>query len=279
MADHAWLRWHGLSLLLACSLIGCAKETTNPPQSAAARAYDQLASAIRSCASAHARCDEDDGGSTCTRSFTSCRESAGRESERALAEELGACLEISQHCTREAEGAGDAGEPERCRGGLRECIGESRLARGSSMHGAASPDSEAPTYQCFGELRECVTNDATPQACGAAARDCVIRAVGNPEPREPREPAGPADAGRSDAGKPAGADAATPRAGTAAPLPEAGRSSEPPSAGADAEPRADGGVAEPGTRPECMARHEACLAQGGKPMQCAHELRKCGKAR
>jgi hypothetical protein len=282
MADSAWVKQGGPIRVLAwgtCCLLACAQETT-PPQSAVSRAYDQLASAVASCATALGSCDEDDAGasekSSCTEAFLACRTSAGREAERALVEALDECLADSQRCEREAEESGDAGEPENCSVKLRVCIGDSRLRSKSGAHAAASPDPQAPTYQCFGELRECVESDEAPQACSAGARECVIRAVGSPDASsQPPRPA--PDAGPRDSGQPAdsGRDAQPPaRAGAPAPptpMPEAGRGAMPPVPA--------GGGAKPGETVECMASYDACIAEGKKPMQCERDLRKCGKGR
>ena len=247
------------------------------PQSAVARNFDELAGAVASCAETQRDCYGDDAGpntaQACGAEFTQCRTEAGKSVEDNLVDEISDCQEHANDCR--ADAATDAMES-RCGQALRECIGEARSDSRDSRGDGGSPNPNAPTYQCFGQLRECVTDAAAPQTCAAEARACVIAAIGDPPAiRRPRV-VPPSDAGvldpqsGSNAKGPAGAGGAAGARGTAG----AGGSAGAPRAGS-------GGAAAAGSGAEtarmCTAEHAACLMRGEKPMTCAKDQRKCMK--
>jgi len=253
-------------LILGCALplAGCGAGDLTAAQTEVGRNFDALASAVAGCADALHECgDEDDAGKAenakCRDEFLECRAGAGKSAETELAEAIGSCKEQLDTCESDA-GAKD------CAQTLRGCIGEAR-AQAKATSDAAAPNSHAPTYQCFGQLRECVASSSEPRECAAEARACVIAAVGDPpgdrRPSGMQPPAagsgGKGEAGRGEAGK-GGAGAG-------------GAAGSRPMAGAGA-----GGSMQPPAEPaECMAQHDACLMAGEDPKKCAREPRMCGE--
>jgi hypothetical protein len=255
-------------IMLACALAlaGCAAEEVTPPQTDVGRNFDALASAVAACAETLRTCgDEEDAGKAesakCRDEFVECRGRAGKPAETELAEAIGSCKEQHGKCQN------DAGESE-CAQALRDCIGEAR-SQAKDSSDAAAPNSHAPTYQCFGQLRECVTSSSEPRECAAQARACVIAAVGDPpEVRRPNagQPAAAGSGGRGEAGK------GSAGAGTGA----GGAAGSRATAGAGAGGSA--GSKPPPVEPtDCMKQHAACLMSGEMEKKCMRELRMCEK--
>lgn len=270
-----------LGFLISTAACGSSDLT---PQSPVARSFDELARAVARCAEALRDCDEEDAGSdgrgTCVETFLSCRADAGEDAQSALEDEISSCQERAQNC---AADAGDDKAEAKCDTGLRACIGEARPRKDADSD-AAAPNPDAPTYQCFGQLRECVTDKTGPRECAQQARACVISAVG--EPRGGRPPVTtPRDAGMPRAGSsgsigggrggsPAGAAGSAGHAGG-----KAGRGGS--------ESGTGGARAGAGGRPSddddrtsaCAAAYDACIAGGEKPMLCERDQRMCLKGK
>jgi len=233
-------------LLLAACARAESSESTD-----VARNFDLLASAIASCATTLRRCSEADDAdsSACREGFLECRGRAGESAEGSLAEAIEGCQLAVRSCAAVVESGDDA----RCDDSLRACIGE--VAGGvngsssSAVTTSGSPNPNPPTYQCFGQVRECASAGDAPAECTSRARMCLIAAVGD-LPRDRFRPL-PTDAGMSSP------DAA-PRGGTESmPLPAAG----------------SGGAVEM----PCAAAYANCLERGEKAMKCMRELRTCEK--
>jgi hypothetical protein len=270
----------------ALALAGCGAGEHSAAQSDVGRNFDSLAGAVAECADAMRQCgDEDDAGKTekanCRDEFLSCRSSAGKSAESDLVEAIATCQEEHGKCEA------DAGDAKECSQALRVCIGEAR-AQAKESSDAAAPNPHAPTYQCFGQLRECATSGREPRDCAAEARACVIAAIGDPpevhRPSGQQPPAagaggkgeagkgeagkgeagkgeaGKGDAGKGDAGK-GGAGAGAGGAGTAGSRPTAGAG-----AGGSMQPPID-----------CAKQHEACMMSGDDEKKCSREQRMCEK--
>jgi hypothetical protein len=262
-----------LVIALAGMFAACSGDDEPGPQSAVARNFDELASAVASCAETQRDCYDDDAGpnteQSCRAEFTQCRTETGKSAEANLVDEISACQEHANDCR--ADAATDKLQS-RCAQALRGCIGEARIVSKDSHRDGGAPNPNAPTYQCFGQLRECVTDAAAPQKCAAEVRACVISAIGDPPAirRPPVVP--PSDAGVLDphATGAAGAGGAAGARGTAG----TGGSTGAPRAGAGGAAAADSGDE---TARMCTAEHQACLMRGEKPMTCAKDQRKCMK--
>jgi hypothetical protein len=274
-----------VSAALSCgiSLVACSGDDDLAPQSAVGRSFDELARAVASCAEVLNQCTDDDAGAgdgqSCRTEFTACRTDTGKSAEDDLADAIGACQEHANVCR--ADASTDAQE-ERCTATLRSCIGEARAAASDdSSRDAGAPNPDAPTYQCFGQLRECIAGETAPKQCAAEARACVIAAVGEPpaihRPRVvPPIDAGvrPPEAGRSGSGA-AGASGAAGSRGDVAGASGAAGSHDPAGAGGTG----DAGGATDDVARACMAERDACLMRGEKPMTCDRDERKCTKAK
>lgn len=270
-----------VSILLL--LAACGDSDLEVPQTPVARDFDELAQAVAGCADALRDCRADDAGpntsSGCRDEFVRCRLDAGKSAEEALVEEISDCRQHANQCLDDA--STDAIES-RCAQRLRACIGDARnSSHANSSRDGGRPNPNAPTYQCFGQLRECVTGNTRPQTCAADARTCVVAAIGDAPGQGPRV-VPPSDAGVHNpsaggsaagaAGRP-GAQPTAGRSGAAAPPPRAG------SGGAGSAGRAGGGDdwSDDETARTCVEKHAACVASGTKPMTCAKEQRKCMK--
>jgi hypothetical protein len=160
----------GISLVLA----GCDAGDGTSSSGAIGRSFDELAASIKGCAETLGRCrgDRPDASARCREQFLKCRASAGRPAEADLTESVGYCREGLDACQEDSDAL-------MCDRELHACIGEAapptavQQGRSRSM-----PDAHAPTYQCFGQLRECVASGSAPSECAAQARACVIEAVG-----------------------------------------------------------------------------------------------------
>jgi hypothetical protein len=248
------------SRLLASVLLLAACARTAPTESTeVARHFDALANAIAGCASTLRRCSEADDAdsSACREGFLQCRGRAGETAEDSLAEAIEGCQLGVRSCAAVVESGDDA----RCDDALRACIGE--VAGG--VNGASSsavttttgsPNPNPPIYQCFGQVRECVSAGDAPTECASRARMCLISAVGD-LPRDRSRPV-PADAGMREP------DAAPPADSGSMPRPS--QPVPPPAAGS-------GGP----TVTPCAASYATCLENGEKAMKCMRELRMCEK--
>jgi hypothetical protein len=275
-------------------LAACGADNPQTVQTAVGRNFDELASAVSDCADTLASCNHDAeekaDRDACKNEFDDCRAEAGKDAEDALVDAISTCQERAQACRADAS---MESEEERCTASLRSCIGEANSkAHHDSKDDAGSAGSIAPTYQCFGQLRECIGGDKAPKDCAAEARACVIAAVSAPDSR-PLNPKPTMDAGASDAGRggsggaggssggssggsgtagKAGAQAAAGSGGTAGSHTSAGASG---SAGSSATAGAGGAMSDRARA--CAAEHDACVMRGDKPMTCAKEQRKCLK--
>jgi hypothetical protein len=270
-------------------LAACGADNPQTAQSAVGRNFDQLASAVAECADSLGSCNHDAkdkaARDTCNDEFDDCRAEAGKEAEEALADAISQCQERAQACRADASTGSDE---ERCSASLRTCIGEANSkAHHASKDDAGAAGSNAPTYQCFGQLRECIDGDKAPKECAAQARACVIAAVSAPDSRpvnpKPSMDAGTSDAGRggSGAGGSSGASGAAGKAGAQAAAGGGGKAGSHSSAGASgaagSNATAGAGGAMSDLARECAAEHEACVMSGEKAMTCAKEQRKCLK--
>jgi hypothetical protein len=276
------LESYAVSLGLALSLAACSGSHGATPQSAVGRNFDELARSIAGCATAIHACDEEDGGAndshSCRTEFLECRSSAGKTAEERLIDAIADCREANEACREDA--SADAGDE--CAQTLRGCIGEARVDSGGTSNDAGTPNPHAPTYQCFGQLRECVADAASAAQCAADARGCVIAAVGEPKRERPGAPqpsdAGVRDAGTGGAGKSGagngGAGGAGANGGRAG---KGGGGSGGGDAGSAANAGVGGGDSGAPNDAECAAEQDDCLANGEKAMKCEREYRKCLK--
>jgi hypothetical protein len=248
-------------------------------ESAAGAAFDDLVHAIVQCASTFTSCDEDEdaGGSRtaeCRAAFLGCRSQAGSDAETKLVSAAGSCVDRADRCRSSPS---DASLEDACAERLRACIGDARSQPSQLSHpDAAVPDVHAPTYQCFGQLRECILADQKPASCAAHARECVVSALGTPTAR-------PVDAGhgvqiqqdasaQSDASAPDAAAGGT--SGRAAQV-DAG-APEPMRDAAAQTPERDAAPDARAAR-DCAAQYAGCLDAGEKPAACERDQRKCDK--
>lgn len=284
----------GFGLMFALS--ACSDDGSTA-QSAVARNFDELASAVAACAAELRSCgdDEDAGFSdreACQKDFLSCRAEAGKASQNSLADEISVCQERAEICR--ADAGSDADEV-KCKNSLRVCIGEAHDKDQPDGGDGAGPNPHAPTYQCFGQLRECVADGGAPKTCAEEVRTCVIAAVGEPPPvKRPRvtppPAAGAPAAGRGGSGGMAGA-----AGGGGDPMAGAGGVGGHSAAGAGGK-NAGGGAGKPaggaggaGGKPagdmddadaaerRCASEYDACIASGEKKMKCDREQRMCLK--
>jgi hypothetical protein len=183
----------GAATLAACG----GDDASSGGQTAVGRHFDELAQAVAGCADTLAGCNrkaqKSDERNACTNTFRSCRTQAGKDAEEALIDSISECEEWNSSCEQDA--TTDAAQL-RCASSLRTCIGEANAQVKTDSKPDASSGTIAPTYQCFGQLRECVGSAGGPKACAAQARTCVSAAVSPPEPRKLTRP----DAGVEDAG-------------------------------------------------------------------------------
>jgi hypothetical protein len=268
-----------LASLLSSAACGGEPSAT---ESAAGAAFDDLVHAIVQCASMFTRCDDDeDAGGTqtgeCRATFLGCRSQAGSDAQTKLVNAAASCVDRADQCRSRPS---DASVENECADRLRACIGDARSQPSQLSHAdAAAPDVHAPTYQCFGQLRECILAEQQPTSCAAHARECVVSALGTP-------PARPVDAGQVDAGRgmqiqqpkfdasmPDAADGGT--AARAAQV-DAGRAPEPMRDAAAQAPERDAAL-DARTAPDCAAQYAACLDAGDKPAACERDQRKCDK--
>jgi hypothetical protein len=165
----------------------CAADAGSSSQSAIAREFEELASAIKGCAGIHGRCMGDkpsrDTAGRCREEFLGCRSSAGKAAAEELAAAVSDCQELRKECS---DGSGTLA----CDQELHECIGEVRRPGALIERNRSMPDADASTYQCFGMLRECTASHSAPNTCVSQARTCVNAAVGEPPDPNPR-PAAP----------------------------------------------------------------------------------------
>lgn len=283
---HSCVKSVCIGLSIALSLAACSGDG-DPAETPVARSFDELAHAVASCAETLRDCQDEDGGAdkaqSCRGEFMHCRTDSGKAAEEALVDAIDSCQEHRNNC--QADASNDK-QGERCAEALRSCIGEAHAQSGdASINATGAPNSNAPTYQCFGQLRECVAAATGPKECAQQARACVILAVGE-LPADHRPTTQPSDAGpRSDGGAgksgtggtqtAAGASGA---AGARASAGAGGAAPAPGSAGAGgARAPADAGTPTDDAMRACMAEHDACLMSGEKPMMCERDLRKCMK--
>jgi hypothetical protein len=188
-----------LVLIGGVAALGCGGDDSGA-QSATGRAYDALAKAVASCAGQLSSCRSgagarSGGSATCQGNFETCALTSGTEWEAALIDATSDCLAVSQTCDSRA--GDDPAAQLKCDQGLRSCLGSASPPSGRATFTSSGSTS---TYQCFGQLRECITAEAAPKACSAAARECVIHAFS--EPGRPPGPGGVAGAaGRGAAGR------------------------------------------------------------------------------
>lgn len=176
--------WIFLSLL---AWAACAAEAGSSSQSAVARNFDALARQLAACADARASCSHEalqmKDLQACQAEYTSCRSRAGSAVETALVDAIAECQERANHCG--PSGSEDSAQ-DPCEASLRACIGEtSGQTGGDAKRDANAPNASAPTYQCFGQLRECAGSTTAPKQCAAEARTCVLAAIEKPPPRRP----------------------------------------------------------------------------------------------
>lgn len=161
----------------------CGADGASASSSAISRTFDDLASSITDCAATLGECN---GGKPaqpsgrCSEQFLGCRASAGKPAEQDLAAAVSDCRELRDECSADDAFA--------CDRELHECIGDaSPRTIAQQQRYRSTPDAKAPTYQCFGMLRECVASSPAPSECAAQARTCVIAAVGDlPAPPKPQ---------------------------------------------------------------------------------------------
>ena len=261
----------------AFALVACGADDSQAPQTPISRNFAALADAVAGCVDVLHDCDDQDdagakGASACKTQFLDCRKSAGKSSENDLTEAIGACQDRQADCKADA---GDDKGRDSCAEGLRACIGEARASKDDRQRDAATPNANPPTYQCFGQLRECITDGESPNECASAARSCIIAAVGDrPEWIRPSSMQPPA------AGMPAGAKAgqgganAAGTGGAGAGGAAGGKPNDPPRAGAGGSKPAD---PPPGDADECAKKQMQCVMSGEKPMTCMREQRMCEK--
>jgi hypothetical protein len=159
-------------VLLACGADGTSSQST------IGQDFEELASSIKDCAETHGRCGggkDSQNAVRCREQFLSCRSSAGKPAEADLAAAVGDCQDSRKECKEDDSGA------LACDQELHECVGELRPPTNVTQERPrVGPDAHAPTYQCFGMLRECAASASAPSQCAAQARTCVIAAVGEP---------------------------------------------------------------------------------------------------
>jgi hypothetical protein len=205
----------GCTMLLAAS--SCASESESA--TAVSRNFDELARAVASCAGVYRSC-KDAGvgvgaGAACLAAFRDCRSRMGADAQDELAVAIASCEDHAGTCTQKAP----APEPAlngRCAQSLRACVGEaSDREITNPSRDYTRPNPYASTYQCFGQLQECVAAASSPTKCAASARTCVIDSVGEPPMRSTtlldagtRSPDAGSTIGASGARNLAGADAA-----------------------------------------------------------------------
>lgn len=165
----------------------CATDAEGSAQSAVARNFEVLAREVTGCADAQATCSHKaiqmKELQACQSEYTACRTRAGKSAEDALIEAISECQERANDCEPSTSAAPTQ---DRCEASLRACIGEaSSQISSDARRDASAPSARAPTYQCFGQLRECVDSSTGPKECAAEARTCVLAAVEKPEPRRP----------------------------------------------------------------------------------------------
>jgi hypothetical protein len=245
----------GVLSLIAATLWGCGGDPADASGSRVSRAYDQFAGAVSDCAEKLLQCsDETTDREQCRDTYRSCQQRASDEADKPLRAAIDACINEDQVCQDAADDAG----PFSCSQALRRCIGEpSAPSRRAELPRFDNVDPDAPTYQCFGQLRECVVSERASKGCSERARDCVIVAIGRLDPGLSRTPSA-RDAGTASA---SARDAAT--------------SETRPGAGRNPPAERDAGAAEPRTRPECQAAHDACIEAGGKPAVCTRARDAC----
>jgi hypothetical protein len=271
-----------LSAALGCavSVAACSGDDDSTAQTAVARHFDELARAVAGCAQTLSQCTGDDAGAgdglSCRAEFSACRTAAGQSAESDLVDAISTCQEHAEACR--ADASTDALDA-RCAETLRACIGEARAdtSEDSSLD-AATPNPEAPTYQCFGQLRECIAGATGPKQCAAEARACVIAAVGEPPAIHRPRPVPPIDAGAHPPEAGRGGSGAADASGAAGSQGGAAGASGTGGSRAVAGTGGVGGSIDDTAR-ECMAEHAACVMSGEKPMICDRELRKCTKAK
>jgi hypothetical protein len=162
----------GIGIVLAA----CGADVASSSQSAIAQNFDELATSIRNCAATLGQCSGDKkalSSGRCRNQFLSCRSSAGKPAEEDLAAAVGDCRERSSECPDDLDAL-------TCDQALHECIGEAPPTEVRQERYRGVPNAHAPTYQCFGMLRECVASMPAPRECAAQARTCVISSVGDP---------------------------------------------------------------------------------------------------
>jgi hypothetical protein len=218
----------GSAMILAAH--GCGSDSTS--ETAASRNFDALARSVAACASDYRSCIDAGTGvgvlQACSAGFRDCRVRAGADAENGLAVAIASCEDRSDACI-EKSGGSDQPLNGACAQSLRACIGETTAPR---LDGASrdytKPNPYASTYQCFGQLQECVAAAGSPTQCATSARTCVIDSVGDPPSRGTT--ARPTDAGVRDpqAGSAAGSSGPTESQSTAgAPGMPGGRGARP----------------------------------------------------
>ncbi|HKP59756.1 MAG TPA: hypothetical protein VJV78_23695 [Polyangiales bacterium] len=280
-------------VLLVCgfALAACGTDDLLPPQTPISRNFAALAEAVAGCVDVLHECDDQEdagarGSAACKTQFLDCRKSAGKSSENDLAEAIGACRDRHDQCKADA---GNEKGREACAQVLRTCIGDARSTERSEARDAAAPNADAPTYQCFGQLRQCITDGESPSECAAKARSCVIAAVGDPPGTNRPSSMQPPAAGMRAADMPAGGKGG--KGGEGGKSGEGGASgagmggagaggtggakpSDPPRAGAGGSKPADPPAGDPD---ECAKKQMECVMSGEKPMTCMREQRMCEK--
>jgi hypothetical protein len=160
-------------LVAACGGGGDASQTP------VARSFDQLAESVSGCGNRLRACMAEDPGSVaqqkCRESFRQCSASAGQSAEGALVDAINDCEERFSACHTERS----ASVMNDCTLRLRDCLGDASPET-QIVAGAGAVRTHPPTYQCFGQLRECVTGSSGPKTCAQQARSCVTGSVGEP---------------------------------------------------------------------------------------------------
>lgn len=178
MAGHSLALRTAITISTFLLLAACGGDD-DASQTPVARSFDQLAESVSDCGNRLRACMAEDPGSVnqqkCRESFRQCSASAGQSAEGALVDAISDCEERVAACRPERSSSA----MNDCALRLRECLGDASTQT-QIVGGAGAVRSHPPTYQCFGQLRECVTSSGAPKTCAQQARSCVTGSVGEP---------------------------------------------------------------------------------------------------
>lgn len=239
----------------AGALAGCGGDPADASGTRLSRAYDRLVGAVSDCAEELLDCgDHQIDRERCRDSYRACQARASDEADPTLRAAIDACVNADQACREDAEDAG----PFSCSQALRRCVGEpSAPADRAELPRFDNVDPDAPTYQCFGQLRECVASERASKGCSVQVRECVIVAIGRLDQALPRT------SSRRDAGV------------MSVPPRDASTSDPQPMAAGRGQADRDAGAGPAGSKPECQAGYDACIAAGGKRPACDRAREAC----